>query len=195
MHLEQWTTLRLVLACLTILALGGCPAGADDDDDAVDDDDSTDACSDEDEPDVGFDVEMDDELHADNQFFVDLDGLVTDHTGEIAWDWMMTRATPVPIITLAPDAEVANLGPAGFHDVELAPTDGYGTEGTFETDWQDGGSGPDPAGFAMAENIYVVHTGGDRFAKVEITHAQGGHIIWRAYVQDDPGSCNLRTEE
>ena len=192
-----------LLFTLSFLALlvPGCgnmeePDDDDADDDASDDDsgdDDSEICQDEQDPDVGTATEMSDDLHADNWFFVYMDTMTTDHTGEGDYEWMMQTSPPIPTISLGDGASVVNLGPVGFHDVEVAPTEGYETAGTFDTDWQDGGTGE--AGYEMTANIYVIRTAGNRFGKVEILSAQGGVIEWRAYLQEDTESCNIRTAE
>lgn len=208
--MHRWTQSPLHLAvigsafALLFLGCGNLEEPDDDsaDDDAADDDtaddddaadDDTEICTDENDPDIGTATEMSDELHTDNWFFVYLASMTTDHTGEGDYDWMMQQSPPVPAISLGNGATVVNLGPVMFHDVELAPLDGYVTAGTFDIDYQDGGTGE--AGFDMTGNVYVIQTADNHFGKVEILSAKGGTIEWRAYLQDDAGSCNIRTAE
>lgn len=192
------SALRLLLLVLP-LALFGAGCGdmeepGDDDDVVVDDDDAGDEiCTDEDTPDIGEAADMTDNIHDDGWFFVYLDSMTTDHEGTGSYDWMAQMSATCPTMSLGDGATVANLGPVGFHDLELAPTEDYVQDGTFDTDWQDGGSGHD--GFDMSGNIYVIRTADDRFGKVEILSAREGVFTWRAYLQEDPGSCNIRTSQ
>ncbi len=184
----------VLLATLLLTACGEEDPKDTEDTDVEDTGSATEGiCNDEAEPDVGTATEMSDDLHEDTWFFVYMEDMSTDHTGEGAYTWMMQKAPPTPAISLGDGVQVVNMGPVGFHLVETAPQEGWVTSGTFDTDYQSGGSGS--SGFEMSENVYVLRTADGRFGKVEILSAVSGVVTWRAYLQEDLDSCNIRTAE
>lgn len=204
---------RSLNTLLLSLALGllaaGCGNKEDEPDTGTTDTGTTDtgdpsaaACTDEADPDIGTATEITDDIHSDGWFFVYMEDMHTDHDGSGDYTFMMQQSPPVPLIMLGPGVTGIDLGAdLGFHDVEMAPDEGYQEDGTgtaslvIGTGWQDGGSGSQEGGFDMSEHVYVLRTAGDRFGKLELLQAENGEVTLRAYLQEDAGSCNLRTTE
>ncbi|MBN2798053.1 MAG: hypothetical protein JXX28_02810 [Deltaproteobacteria bacterium] len=186
---------RALLTLSLLSLLTGCVS---DEDSAVEDtgvlpEAGDSPCQDEAAPDIGHATELSASLHDEAWFFVDMEAMMVGYQADAPYTWMMQKAPPVPPISLGEGVEVVNLGPVGFHEVDLGPAEGWVRSGTFDTDWQAGGQGS--TGFVMSGNVYALRTPEGRYGKVEILSAQAGEVRWLAYLQEDADSCNLRTQE